>query len=57
MKGKALYAKCREFIDNFDPDETDEEKSQEVIEEAAELGMSLVVDVAESLNKIATKIG
>lgn len=62
LKGKKLYERAREFADTelipaLNADDISEEEKNSLAEEAATLGIGLVIDIAESLHKIATKIG
>lgn len=64
LKGKPLYKKCRDFIESVDVnDEVGDDgeitvaESKEQVQKGFELATALLVDVAESLHKIATKIG
>lgn len=62
LKGKPLYEAARAFADDIlvpgldDKDMTDE-KTTAVLQDSATLGIALLVDVAESLHKISTKVG
>jgi hypothetical protein len=56
LKGKELYRAAREFTDEtLLPELAEDEETQTV--KAAELGIALLVDVAESLHRIAVKVG
>jgi hypothetical protein len=62
LKGKSLYAKCREFgeetvIPLMEEQEDDDDPTAPVATRAASLGIALIVDIAESLHKISVKIG
>lgn len=62
LKGKQLYTECRRFIEEdvvpkLQEEEDAEDPNGAVATKAAELGMSLLVDLAESLHGIKAKIG
>lgn len=63
LRGKQLYKAAREYaeqelIPNLDTDsDISEEVKNEIAEKGANLGIALAIDVAESLHKIATKVG
>jgi hypothetical protein len=62
LKGKALYKAAREFSEEvvvpaLNNDDLTEEEEDTLAHDGALLGLALVIDMAESLNKIATKIG
>lgn len=52
-KGKQLYQECRDLIDELDADNVPDEQANQ----AMKLAMYLAVDIADSLNKIAHKVG
>lgn len=66
LKGKRLYDEAREFVgDTIMPMLEDERKvgpevdreTNEVKDKGIEIGLALLIDMAESLHKIAVKIG
>lgn len=62
LKGKQLYAAAREFVEDevvpvMSATDLSDEASDELAEKGAMLGAALLIDIAESLHKIAIKIG
>lgn len=64
LKGKQLYKEAREFVDEQmlpmlaeeRSEDEDDAKVDEVKDKAVELGLALLIDVAESLHGIKAKI-
>lgn len=62
LKGKRLYDAARSFtedqlVPSLNNDDLTEEAKDDMVNDATLLGVALLVDVAESLHKIATKVG
>jgi hypothetical protein len=62
LKGKQLYEVARKFAEEdlvpaLNGNEVDEEATDAILEKAAELGIALLIDIAESLHGIKAKVG
>lgn len=62
LKGKQLYKVAREFVEEevvpaISESDLDPEREEALIEKSAEIGLGLLIDIAESLHGIKAKIG
>lgn len=62
LKGKALYKAAREYTDEtviplVEEQADEDDPTAPVVTKATELGIALLVDIAESLHRISVKIG